>query len=274
MGETTGISWCDHTFNSWWGCEKRSAGCQNCYAETLAKRFGWGRVFSSNKQRRFFGQKHWNEPIVWNEKAKANGKRESVFCLSMGDVFDDPSGDYELACQLNGFRDDLWRLILKTPYLDWLLLTKCPENIDGLIYHEWHNPEKIPANVRIGITCENQEMADKRIPVLLNSWTGKNFISVEPMLSSVDIFKAVGLPNRIAPHFSWSQGKGIDWVICGCESGSNARPCNIEWIRDLRDQCIESGTAFFLKQMEVDGKLVKEPFLDGRQWLEFTKGSK
>jgi protein gp37 len=261
MGEKTGISWCDHTFNPWIGCQKVSTGCLHCYAARDNTRYQW--VPEWGKDYRLTSEDNWKKPIQWAKQAVKDGVTRRVFCASLADVFDANVPDQ--------WQLDLWNLIdvtAKIGGLEWLLLTKRPENILDFIPPFFNKPDY---QIRMGITCENQEMADKRIPILLNSWTGKNFISVEPMLSNVDIFKAVGLPNRIAPHFSWRQGKGIDWVICGCESGTNARPCEYEWVRDLRDQCSLSSTPFFLKQLVVDHKLVKEPYLDGVNWLEFPK---
>ena len=281
MGENTKIAWCDHTFNPWWGCSKVSAGCANCYAEKLATRFGYGNMWFL-PERRFFADEHWNEPIVWDRQAAKSGKIARVFCGSMCDIFDDPYGDYETALSINSERDRLWRLIMDTPHLEWLLLTKRPENIYGGMYFRWQKGDGEPSNVRIGITCENQQMADKRIPILLNAWHGKNFISVEPMLSEIKLTKwiACNCPhdyfdgdghNIYCPESNKYIGKKIDWVICGCESGANARPCDISWVHDLRDQCVQSGTPYFLKQLVIDGKLVREPFLDGKQYLEFPK---
>lgn len=255
MGENTKISWCDNTFNPWWGCKRVSSGCDNCYAKTLANRWGYGDMYFLPK-RRFFSDNHWNEPLLWDKEASKNGIKKRVFCASMGDVFDDPSGDYETTCMLNSERDRLWQLILKTPYLDWLILTKRPENIQGLIYHKWSCNRNLPDNVRIGITCENQEMYNKRAPILLDAWHGKNFISYEPALSLLHL---------------GSYGYKIDWLIAGCESGTYAREAKTEWFNIIRDQCNAFNIPFFLKQMKVDGKLVKEPFLDGKKWLEFPK---
>lgn len=255
MGENSKIAWCDDTFNPWWGCQRVSPGCDNCYAKTLANRWGYGHMYSLPK-RRFFSDNHWNEPILWNKEAAKNGVNKRVFCASMGDVFDDPFGDYETACMLNSERDRLWQLILKTPYLDWLILTKRPENIQGLIYHKWSCNNNLPDNVRIGITCENQEMYDKRVPVLLDAWQGKNFISYEPALSLLHL---------------GSYGYKIDWLIAGCESGTSARPCKTEWMQILRDQTSAFDIPFFLKQLVIDGKLTVEPELDGKKWLEFPE---
>ncbi len=138
MGKDTAISWCHHTFNPWHGCEKVSPGCANCYAEAFSKRIGrdiWGR----GKPRRFFGDKHWAEPRKWNEDAMRAGERRRVFCASMADVF-------EADGSLVAHRERLWLLIESTPHLDWLLLTKRPENAAGMA--PWRG--RWPANVWLG----------------------------------------------------------------------------------------------------------------------------
>ena len=122
MGVETKIAWTDHTFNPWWGCVKVSPGCANCYAETFAKRTGHA-VWGAETDRRFFGDKHWAEPVKWNLAAAKAGVRRRVFCGSMCDVFEGPRP------LLDDWRDQLWTLIRYTPNLDWLLLTKRPESL-------------------------------------------------------------------------------------------------------------------------------------------------
>jgi protein gp37 len=276
MGEATNILWAGrplpdgtiekgYSWNPWIGCQKVSAGCLHCYAARDNARYQWVREWG--KDYRLTSDSNWKKPIQWAKQAVKDGVIRRVFCASLADVFD--ANVQEL------WRARLWQLVEETYHiggLEWLLLTKRPENINTRIpmniYHL--------SNVRIGITCENQEMFDLRVPILLNSWTGKNFISVEPMLSAISFektaysVKQVGT-RKIAGFTLSGLMRQINWVICGCESGTGARPCNIEWIRDLRDQCQAANVPFFLKQMEVDGKLVKEPYLDGVNWLEFPK---
>ncbi|HDY67482.1 MAG TPA: DUF5131 family protein, partial [Candidatus Scalindua sp.] len=101
------------------------------------------------------------------------------------------------------------------------------------------------------VTAENQEQADKRIPILLGIPAVKRFVSVEPMLSLMDISKYLKVVNESGFQDYGGPFAGrdkLDWVICGGESGSGARPMNINWVRSLRDQCIEGGTPFFFKQ--------------------------
>ena len=113
MGKNSSIEWTDHTFNPWWGCAKVSPGCENCYAEAWAKRVG-EKIWGASQSRRFFGEKHWDEPLKWNEDAKSGRCRRRVFCASMADVF-------ESRKDLNPWRKRLWSLIGDTPWLDWLL---------------------------------------------------------------------------------------------------------------------------------------------------------
>jgi protein gp37 len=137
-----------------------------------------------------------------------------------------------------------------------------------------------PSCVRIGVTAENQDVLDVRMGWLNRYWHGKNFVSVEPMLSQIQFrqswidylegwYTETQLDGNGDPEPVQAQMPTIDWVICGCESGSNARSCDFEWVRNLRCQCDSTGTPFFLKQLVIDGKLTKEPYLDGRQWLQF-----
>lgn len=111
MGEQTEISWTDHSFNPWWGCTRVSPGCQHCYAEAFSKRTG-NDVWGKDNDRRFFGDKHWAEPIRWNARAEITARRERVFCASMADVFEDRR-------DLDAPRQRLWELIVATPMLDW-----------------------------------------------------------------------------------------------------------------------------------------------------------
>ena len=111
-------------------------------------------------KRRFFGDKHWNEPILWNKQAEKEGKRKRVFCASMADVFEEFPGLYEQ-------RSRLWQLIDRTPFLEWLGVTKRPENISSMIAENWFVKE--PDNVRIGVTAEDQMNGNRRIPEFLAS---------------------------------------------------------------------------------------------------------
>jgi protein gp37 len=254
MAKDSAIEWTDHTFNPWWGCEKVSPACTNCYAETWAKRLGkdlWGR----QSPRRFFSDDHWNEPLRWNRQATAASERRRVFCASMGDVF-------ESRGELDEARRRLWRLVESTPSLDWLLLTKRPENV--LEMTPWN--EDWPANVWIGTTAEDQRYYDLRAAHLATIPAKVLFLSCEPLLG----------PITLSPDVR------VDWVIVGGESGARARPMTPAWARSLREQCELIGAAFFFKQWGEWGPRNREDHslsrlgkknagrtLDGSTWDQF-----
>jgi protein gp37 len=152
-----------------------------------------------------------------------------VFCASLADVFEDNP-------QLTDWRRELFMLIGQTPNLDWLILTKRPENILGMIPHF---VDGLPDNVWIGTSIETQEYLETRLPALLEIPASVHFLSVEPMLGPVRL--------PIEKLYPWAGV--LDWVICGGESGPHARPMELQWARDLRNDCKASGTAFFMKQI-------------------------
>lgn len=221
MAKNSKIEWTHHTFNPWWGCVKVSPACKYCYAEAWAKRVGMN-LWGGKSSRRFFSSRHWAEPLKWEREAKADGIRRRVFCASMADVF-------EVRAELNEPRGHLWDLIESTPHLDWLLLTKRPQNFSRYL------PSPIPENVWLGVTAETQRFADARIPVLASQNASIRFLSCEPLLGSLDLS-------------AWLSGHRLDWVIAGGESGAKARPTDPRWVQSLRDQCKEFGVAFHFKQ--------------------------
>src|SRR5579859_1859246 len=122
MAANSKISWTDHTFNPWWGCVKVSPACDHCYAESFSKRVGQN-IWGVDSPRRFFGDKHWTEPLKWNRDAlKDFGRPARVFCASMADVF-------EVRDDLIPHRIRLFDLIKDTPNLLWNLLTKRAQEV-------------------------------------------------------------------------------------------------------------------------------------------------
>jgi protein gp37 len=272
MAKHSRIEWTHHTFNPWWGCVKVSPACRHCYAESWARRFGmelWGKT----ELRRPVSDEYWKQPMKWNKEAQKSGQRRRVFCASMADLF-------EGRADLHQWREKLWPLIEATSFLDWLLLTKRPQNVQRMVpwAADW------PANVWLGTTAENQKYADIRIPNLLAARARVHFISAEPLLGPLSLTK-----------FS-----GIDWVIAGGESGRSARPTDPEWVRNLRDECKQSNIAFHFKQwghwspsvsrglsarqhlrappstkfsamLYAVGKTAAGRLLDGRTWDEFPR---
>jgi protein gp37 len=171
---------------------------------------------------------YWTQPLTWNAEANKTATRARVFCASMADVFENRD-------DLDAPRARLWKLIGETPHLDWLLLTKRPQHIGRLV--PWG--ERWPPNVWVGTTIETQRWAERRVPMLMQFPAVVRFVSCEPLLGALDISRWL-MPNR--------EGRAINWVITGGESGYRARPMNPAWARALRDQCEAHGIGFHFKQ--------------------------
>jgi protein gp37 len=256
MSDRTPIEWADHTFNPWVGCTKVSPACDGCYAERWAKWTGQPQQWDGERRRTTTA--NWQEPIKWNRRAAAAGKRPRVFCASLADVFDNQVP--------RRWRDDLWHWIDQTPNLDWLLLTKRPQNIARMLPDPETSVKPWGAgwpNVWLGISAGNQAEADRNIPILGQIPAAVRFVSLEPLLGSIDL-TAIACPNGCKPPDYCSRchpdggeptgtcdvlGSGLlDWVIVGGESGPSARPMHPDWARKVRDDCVGASVPFFFKQ--------------------------
>lgn len=261
--ENSKIEWTDHTFNPWTGCEKVSPACANCYAETWAKRCG--RDFKTR-----ILTKTWGGPVKWNKQASPEGRgvyyaqhgvylpehRPRVFCASLADWLDETVPAEWFV--------KLLELLHNTRNLDWLLLTKRPQNFlsrmeaalkthkarvsmqlgcqiaNWISGHPWKN-------VWIGVTTEDQQRADERIPLMFDIPARVRFLSVEPMLGPVELSAFMGecvTPMDVVQKYNF----GIDWIICGGESGGKARPMNPVWPSSLQMECEKVGVPFLFKQ--------------------------
>ncbi len=243
----TKIPWCDETLNLVTGCTKVSNGCLNCYAQGLISRFGHKGDGSENDKkfnRIVLHQDRLVTPYKWK-------KPKSIFVCSMGDLFHDDVPAF--------FLDVAFQMMRKMQMHTFLVLTKRPENVLRYMHYvsSW-----FPPNVWFGVSVENQETADERIPKLLEIPAHKRFVSVEPMLGSININDYLDRDY----HTADSNYNLLDWVICGCESGGRRRETKIDWISNLKHQCGISKTPFFLKQMDVGGELVEMPTLNGKIW--------
>jgi protein gp37 len=246
MSKNTKIEWADHTFNPWVGCAKVSPGCDNCYAESWAKRSGmvqWG----PHSPRIRTSEANWKQPIKWNKQAQEEGIRYRVFCASLADVFDTAVPEQ--------WRIDLFKLIEQTPNLDWLLLTKRIGNaadmlekaIRGITHgREGWESNHFP-NIWMGATIVNQEEADRDIPKLLGVLAAKRFLSIEPLLGAMSVFSEITGELLHTSGNDYNPGS-IDWLIVGGESGHAARPMHHAWVTQLRDQCVAASIPFLFKQ--------------------------
>lgn len=274
MGENSSIEWCHHTFSPWEGCAKVSEGCRNCYAEERNARFhpredkrpdsdGFGSVrgehWGVNAPRLMRAEAYWSEPARWDRDARAAGERRRVFCASLADVFEDRPDLVEP-------RDRLLSVIGGTPNLDWMLLTKRPENMVRLTKHRW--PERWPSHVWAGTTVEDQRAAERRILWLAEVPARVRFLSCEPLIGPLDLrnvdmvpmLKADRRPNDPSILLDALTGhvKGpdevrpelaVNLVIVGGESGRNARPFDLRWARSIVEQCRAAGVPCFVKQL-------------------------
>jgi protein gp37 len=222
MADTTGIEWTDRTYNPWIGCHKVSEGCKHCYAETLSLQKKFVTAWNKTGERKV--TKTALEPEKWNLEALENKTRYTVFCASLSDVFEEHPALPEL-------REDLWRLIKRTPFLDWMILTKRAENIATMLPTDWGAGYE---NVCLMVSVENQKWFDKRVTLLRAIPAKYRALSVEPLVGHVRM-----------PAGSLD---GIDLVIVGGESDKDARPMNPNWVRHIRDACAKEGVDFFFKQ--------------------------
>jgi len=223
MGKNSHISWTDNTFNPFWGCTKVSDGCKLCYAQTLANRWGFD-IWGNDKSRRFFGEKHWQEPVTWNKQAIEKGITQTVFCGSMCDIFEDRD-------DLIFPRHRLWQLIAETSALTWLLLTKRPEYVRDHVPTDWL-ADRFPENVWLGVTVENQNYLHRLEKI--SNLSVKRFVSVEPMLDYVDF-----------GSYWWA----VDWCIIGGESGAGSRFMQPLWALQLVNECKARSVPVFVKQL-------------------------
>lgn len=237
MAENSGIEWTKHTFNFWIGCTKVSAACDFCYAEVWDNRFGGNRWGPKADRTR---TKSWHNPVKWNKEAKDSGTRVRVFSSSLADIFDNHKSIKD------EWRKDAWRLIKETPYIDWLLLTKRPQNIERYLPDDWGNSGY--ANVWLGISTENREEMLRRAVALAKIPAKIKFWSAEPLLGDIG-----DIPADLMP----------DWIIAGGESGEHFRETKVEWFRGLRDQALASNVPFLFKQWS--GKNQKEIKAKGRE---------
>lgn len=251
------IEWTEHVWNPVTGCTPISPGCANCFAKRMASRLRgrFGYPFNNPFKPTFHVDKI-NLPYL-------RKKPTTFFVCSMGDLFheDIPT-------------DTIYAIIKRMGVASqhtYKILTKRPRRMCE--YFTKYKPGK---NVHLGVTVCNNDERDK-IDYLLHTPAAVRFVSAEPMLSELDIEpyltprECTLCETEKCDSYGDSECRAagnepnakIDGVICGCESGPKRRPTNIDWIRGLRDQCVDAGVPFFLKQMEIKGKLVKMPELDG-----------
>lgn len=261
----TKIEWCDETWNPITGCDKVSAGCDHCYAETLAERFRGtsGHYFENGFDVQLRPDK-LDQPLRWKRPRR-------VFVNSMSDLFHDSVPDEYIA--------KVFAVMALAPQHTFQILTKRHARMHSLLSSntfvdkvfaasvefggekDWSDLDWPLPSVWLGVSAENQQWADIRIPALLDTPAAVRFVSAEPLLGPIEFGFISHMPSGCRgcsglvspahePACGVEPGKhwGIDWVIVGGESGRGARPMHPDWARSLRDQCVSAGVPFLFKQ--------------------------
>jgi protein gp37 len=235
---STKIEWTNETWNPVTGCTKISAGCSNCYAERMARRLA-GKYGYHEQPDHFKVTLHpdkLNQPLWWK-------KPRMIFVCSMGDLFHDDVDEESIM--------EIIDIMTFAKQHTFQVLTKRPERMNYIVNQIERHAGGFPNNVWLGVTAENQQAADERIPLLLNTPAAVRFVSVEPMLGSVDLSLYQPIVRQHKNDFMKARGilgGKIDWVICGGETGHGSRPMKAEWAIHLRNQCLDSGVPFFFKK--------------------------
>ena len=235
MARHTTIEWTENTWNPVTGCSKISDGCKHCYAERLAIRL---QAMRHLKYRDGFKltlhPQNLNEPSTWK-------KPQMTFVCSMGDLFhEDVPTDFlmKVFAVMNGNKHHIFQVLTKRS-------KRFAEIIDKV---EWGD------NIWTGVTIEDAKYIH-RINDLLKVPSKTKFLSLEPLLSDMR-----NLPLQ-----------GIDWVIVGGESGIGARPIELKWVTNIRDQCLQSNVSFFFKQWGGVKRKTTGNILEGKQWKQMPK---
>ena len=277
---TTKIQWATHSWPVVTGCSHAgSPGCDNCYAARMAAtrlkhhpRYK-GLAEMSNGKPRWTGEVRLNEDVI-NEPYKWR-KPRTVFIASMGDLFH-PKVPFIFVVKV-------FSAVILTQNCTFLVLTKRPERMKEF-FSSWKM--SCPPNVWLGVTAENQQAANERIPVLVDTPAALRFVSCEPLLGRVSLRRWMWSP-AVTEGYPYDLRKvgdgwmgykcgfpdGIKWVIAGAESGPNRRRAQLDWFRHLRHQSAEANVPYFLKQADIDGRLCKMPELDGRVWDQMPQVS-
>ena len=234
MAQNSSIEWTETTWNPVTGCTKISPGCKNCYAERMSKRLqSMGRDKYKNGFSLATHESSLNEPLRWK-------KPRLVFVNSMSDLFHDEVP--------NSFIESVFDVMNKASKHTFQVLTKRPERVGSLKKLNWSS------NIWLGVSIESEDWVNRLVSLCeCNAQT--KFLSLEPLLGP--------LPNL---DFT-----GIDWVIVGGESGPGARRMEPDWVREIRDNCVDSGTPFFFKQWGGVFKKKTGRTLDGRTWDEMPE---
>lgn len=276
------------------GCRRKSTGCERCYAERMAARFaenGWSKGLINLTTKKWSGESRiathkLDEPMRWRDPS-------TIFVNSMSDTFYEGFTNEQIAavfgvmaaCPQHTFlvltkrakrmREWFEWADDETARSDWMRDSRRPDAAPAIHkIMEWLGRTMPPGftfresvanawplpNCWLGVSTENQETADERIPELLRTPSVVRWLSCEPLLSSLYLtpyLAGIATRGAISPDGALTERPHppLDWIVAGCESGPGARPCDEAWLRSLRDQCGVTEVPMFLKQMKIHGKV-------------------
>jgi len=241
--QRTDIDYLTHTWNPIvMRCSRISLGCASCWHLRMADRLAGNPKLPIAERDALSGK----GPFILRDReleAPLKLKKPAVIGVQfMGDLFHED--------MLGVFIIDTLAVAAQCPQHTFLILTKRPQRMADI----WREHFIKEPNFYLGLTICNQAEADEKLPIFLQV-PGNKFLSVEPMLENISLWKDF-LNMHLIEHF--------DWIVCGSETGPHARPCDPEWFRSIRDQCQTAGIPFWLKQ--TDKK--RNRLLDGREWNE------
>ncbi|MBE2178897.1 MAG: phage Gp37/Gp68 family protein [Chthoniobacterales bacterium] len=307
MAENTAIEWCDASLSPWWGCTKVSPACAHCYAEAIDARFAGGGHWGKGAPR-LPKPNFERDAMRLDRKAAKLGRKLTVFPSMCDPFDEEVSIEMfaDFLSVIHRTKNLVWLLLTKRPESwrarvcaagDWMLTHGKIAEYSAFINPWVHVVPTPPANIWIGATVEDQQRAEERIPHLLSIPAKVRFLSCEPLLEAVDLLlygehsswtcpdcgsKNVRADNHDPDEGKWWQchdcnaseygeaewKSDIHWVICGGESGPNARPMHPDWARSLRDQCAAAGVPYFFKQWGEWMPLDQVIYRLGEEWSE------
>jgi protein gp37 len=237
MANNTQIEWTDATWNPVSGCTKISAGCDHCYAERFSERFRGVKDHPFESGFDLTLKPHrLDQPLRWK-------RPRMIFVNSMSDLF---HKDIPL-----GYLNEVFDVMEKAKHHIYQILTKRSSLLRNYVNTRYQST-KTPSHIWLGVSIESPKML-VRLRHLDQTYAPIKFVSFEPLLERIG---SVNLTN-------------VKWAIVGGESGPGARTMNPEWVRELRDQCIQQDVAFFFKQWGGRTPKAQGNEIDGRQWLQF-----
>lgn len=275
---TSKIEWCEKTWNPVTGCTPTAEGCKNCYAKRMAKRLAGRYGYPADDPFKVtLHPDKLDEPLHWKKPSR-------VFVCSMGDWMHKDVPDK--------FINDIIIALWIAGTHQYITLTKRPKRLSQFIIDQ-HFTNPIKASLLLGFSASTQKEFNggwqHMAPLATAGW--KVIVSLEPLIEAVDLNRVTIRPNgvndpctvmgSVLSHdaclfgpLGYTNGRGLSGVIVGGESGPGARPCNIEWIRKIVQQCKAADVPCFVKQAQINGRLSRDPsewpedLQDARQWVE------